>query len=73
MSHSQQSLHWRQRSQRWIGQASLVQETQILVASCSQMLHGKGMGKWSYFFLEVPCEGAAGAWRDRNPRQRCAS
>src|ERR1035437_8590176 len=48
-SHSQQSLHRRHFSQRWLSQASLVQRTQIRVDSSPQMLQVNGMG--AYFFL----------------------
>ena len=42
-SHSQQSLHRRHFSQRWLSQASLVQRTQIRVDSSPQMLQVNGM------------------------------
>jgi hypothetical protein len=38
-SHSQQSLHLRHFSHRWLSHASLVQRTQIRVDSSPQMLH----------------------------------
>ena len=48
-SHSQQSLHRRHFSQRWLSHASLVQRAQIWVDSSPQMLQLKGMV--TYFFL----------------------
>lgn len=69
-SHSQQSLHRRHFSQRWLLHASLVHHTQIRVDPSPQMLHVKGMD--GYFFLpEV--DGAAEGRSARIPRQRCAS
>ena len=48
-SHSQQSLHRRHFSQRWLSQASLVQRTQIRVDSSPQMLQVNGMSLTSSF------------------------
>src|ERR1035441_2724565 len=50
-SHSQQSLHRRHFSQRWLSQASLVHRAQIRVDSSPQMLQVNGMRV--YFFLPV--------------------
>src|ERR1035437_4483140 len=68
-SHSQQSLHRRHFSQRWLSQASLVQRAQIRVDSYSQMLQVNGMGY--YFFLPEALGGGVGAIRVA--RQRWAS
>ena len=68
-SHSQQSLHRRHFSQRWLSQASLVQRTQIRVESSPQMLQVNGMG--AYCFLPGLLTGGWGAIRV--PRHRWAS
>src|ERR1019366_2940638 len=68
-SHSQQSLHRRHFSQRWLSQASLVQRAQIRVDSSPQMLQVNGMG--AYFFLPEVLGGGVGAMKVA--RQRWAS
>jgi hypothetical protein len=65
-SQSQQSLHRRQRSHRWLLQASFVQREQMRVESSPQMLQINGM-PYCFFFPDL----LAGAVKV--PRQRCAS
>ena len=65
-SHSQQSLHRRHFSQRWLSQESLVQRAQIRVDSSPQMLQVNGMG--NYFFLPDVLGGGAGAIREARQR-----
>lgn len=68
-SHSQQSLHLRHLSHRWLLQASFVQRTQIRVDSSPQILQKNGMGRCSYLFLLAT---GGDDWVTR-ARQRCAS
>jgi hypothetical protein len=65
-SQSQQSLHRRQRSHRWLLQESFVHRAQMRVESSPQMLQVNGM-VYCFFFPFL----AAGAVSV--PRQRCAS
>jgi hypothetical protein len=65
-SQSQQSLHRRQRSHRWLLQESFVHRAQMRVESSPQMLQVNGMVYC--FFFPFLLAGAISV-----PRQRCAS
>jgi hypothetical protein len=65
-SQSQQSLHRRQRSHRWLLQESLVHRAQMRVESSSQILQVNGM-VYGFFFPDLPGGAICAA------RQRCAS
>jgi len=58
ISHSQQSLHRRHFSHKWLLHESLVQRAQMRVDSSPQILHVKGI---RYFFLPVVLAGAGAA------------